>query len=193
MSLAEPIAVTLEFTAGLDELGLPYVVGGSVASSLHGVPRATNDIDLVVVLSGTDVDAFVARFEHAFYVDRDMILDAIKRRASFNVIHLATMYKVDIFVADQSKLTHEELSRRIAVELGKPPRKVWICSAEDIILQKLSWYEQGQRVSDRQWGDLQGVLKVQQYRLDFEYLRRWARALNLTELLDRALREAKLA
>lgn len=193
MSLAEPIAVTLELVSGLEELGLDYVVGGSVASSLHGIPRATQDIDIVVVLWGKDVDGFAKRFESSFYVDRDMVMDAIKRRASFNIIHLATMYKVDVFVADRSDLVREELSRRLAVELGEPPRTVWVCSAEDIVLQKLDWYEQGNRISDRQWLDVQGVLKVQGARLDLSYLRRWADAKGLSDLLKKALQEAGLS
>ena len=193
MSLAEPIAVTLELVSGLEELGLDYVVGGSVASSLHGIPRATQDIDIVVMLWGKDVDGFVKRFESSFYVDRDMVMDAIKRRASFNLIHLATMYKVDVFVADRSDLVREELNRRLAVELGEPPRKVWVCSAEDIVLQKLDWYELGNRISDRQWLDVQGVLKVQGATLDLSYLRRWADAKGLSDLLKKALQEAGLS
>ena len=193
MSLAEPIAVTLELVSGLEELGLDYVVGGSVASSLHGIPRATQDIDIVVVLWGKDVDGFVKRFESSFYVDRDMVMDAIKRRASFNIVHLATMYKVDVFVADRSDLVREEFSRRLAVELGEPPRTVWVCSAEDIVLQKLGWYEQGNRISDRQWLDVQGVLKVQGAKLDLSYLRRWADAKGLSGLLKKALQEAGLS
>jgi hypothetical protein len=191
MSLAEPIAVTLEVASGLEELGLDYVVGGSVASSLHGIPRATQDIDIVVVLPGKHVDGFVERFESSFYVDRDMVMDAIQRRASFNIIHLATMYKVDVFVADRSDLVREELSRRLAIELGEPPRTVWVCSAEDIVLQKLDWYEQGNRISDRQWLDVLGVLKVQGAKLDLAYLRRWANARGLSNLLEKALREAR--
>jgi hypothetical protein len=193
MSLAEPIAVTLELVSGLEGLGLDYVVGGSVASSLHGIPRATQDIDIVVVLWGKDVDGFVKRFESSFYVDRDVVMDAIKRRASFNIIHLATMYKVDVFVADRSDLVREELNRRLAVELGEPPRKVWVCSAEDIVLQKLDWYEQGNRISDRQWLDVQGVLKVQGAKLDLSYLHRWADAKGLSDLLKKALQEAGLS
>ncbi len=192
MSLAEPIAVTLELAAGLDELGLDYVVGGSIASSMHGIPRATQDIDVVVVLWGKDAEAFVARFEASFYVDRDMVMDAIRRGASFNVIHLATMYKVDVFVAGRSELIREEMSRKLAIELGEPPRKVWVCSAEDIVLQKLDWYEQGNHISERQWLDVQGVLKVQGAKLDLFYLRRWAASKGLDELLARALQEAGL-
>jgi hypothetical protein len=164
-----------------------------VASSLHGIPRATQDIDVVVVLWGKDVDDFVARFQSSFYVDRDMVMDAIQRRASFNIIHLASMYKVDVFVADRSDLVREELNRRLMIELGEPPRRVWVCSAEDIVLQKLDWYEQGNRISDRQWLDVLGVMKVQGEKLDLAYLRRWAEARGLSELLEKAFREAGLA
>ena len=192
MSLAEPIAVTLELAEGLEALGLNYVVGGSIASSLHGIPRATQDIDIVVVLWGKDVEGFVARFESSFYVDRDMVMDAIRRRASFNIIHLATMYKVDVFIADRSDLVREELDRRLAIELGEPPRRVWVCSAEDIVLQKLDWYEQGNQISDRQWTDVIGVMKVQGHKLDLAYLHRWADTKGLRKLLEKALREAGL-
>jgi hypothetical protein len=193
MTLAEPIAVTLELTSVLEALGLEYVVGGSIASSLHGVPRSTNDLDLVVALPGKRVDDLVARLEGAFYIDRDMILDAIRRRASFNLIHLGTMYKVDIFVADRSELTRSEFERRSAFGLGEPPRDVWVCSAEDIVLQKLDWYKKGNEISDRQWGDLIGVLQVQGERMDLEYLRKWAQQLDVERLLERALSETGLA
>ena len=193
MTLVEPIAVTLELTAVLEALGLDYVVGGSLASSLHGVPRSTNDLDLVVALPGKRVDDLVERLAGAFYIDRDMILDAIARRASFNLIHLDTMYKVDIFVADRSDLTQSEFERRGAFGLGEPPRDVWVCSAEDIVLQKLDWYKKGNEISDRQWGDLIGVLQVQGERLDLEYLRKWARQLDVEALLSRALSETGLA
>jgi hypothetical protein len=119
-------------------------------------------------------------------------MDAIRRRASFNISHLATMYKVDVFIADRSDLVREELDRRLAIELGEPPRRVWVCSAEDIVLQKLDWYEQGNRISDRQWTDVIGVMKVQGRELDLAYLRKWADTKGLRELLEKALREAGL-
>ncbi|HEV8248317.1 MAG TPA: hypothetical protein VGP93_21220 [Polyangiaceae bacterium] len=177
----------------LDALDLRYVVGGSIASSLHGVPRSTNDIDLVVVLAGKHVDDLVARLASSFYVDKDMIVDAVRRHSSFNIIHLATMYKVDLFVADRSELCEQEFARGEAVRLGDPPRDVWICSAEDIVLQKLDWFKKGNEISERKWTDLMGVLKVQGSRLDLDYLRRWAAALGVSELLTRALRESALA
>src|SRR6266542_2452100 len=104
MILAEPIAVMLEVVAALDELQIPYLVGGSLASSVHGIPRSTDDLDLVVDLPGRLVEPLVARLEGRFYIDRDLIHDALRRRASFNIVHLATMFKVDLFTFDRSEL-----------------------------------------------------------------------------------------
>jgi hypothetical protein len=192
MSLAEPIAVTLEVTAALDKLGVRYLIGGSLASSAHGIPRATQDVDLLVELPGSKVDALVTELSPRFYIDKDMILDAIRRRATFNVLHLETMFKVDLFVSDRSELLLEEMSRREQLELGEPPRAVYVCSPEDIVVQKLEWFERGSRISERQWGDLMGVLRTRQG-LDIDYMRRWARALGVEELLDKALGEAGIS
>lgn len=188
--LAEPIAVTLEVTAALDKLGIVYLVGGSFASSVHGIPRSTQDVDFLVELGRGSVDALVAELSPRFYIDADMIRDAIDRRATFNVIHLATMFKVDMFVSSGSPLLREEMSRRQAFELGDPARRVYVCSPEDIVVQKLDWYRRGDRISDRQWGDLIGVLKVRRGSLDHDYLRRCAGVLDVAELLERALGEA---
>jgi hypothetical protein len=190
MTLAEPIAVTLAVVRALNKLGIRYLVGGSLASSLHGIPRSTQDIDLLVELPGKLVDPLVTELEPNFFVDRDMIVDAVRRGASFNVIDLKTMFKVDLFVSDRSPLLIEEMGRRMSVELGDPPEPIHVCSAEDIIVQKLDWYEKGGRVSDRQWGDLIGVFKVCGAGLDLNYLRRWCAELGIEGLLDRALAEA---
>lgn len=190
MSLAEPIAITMALARALDRLGIRYLVGGSLASSVHGIPRSTQDIDLLVELPGSLVDALVKELEADFYIDRDMVMDAVRRRASFNIIHLGTMLKIDFFVSDRRPLLIEEMSRRQVVELGDPPTSVGVCTAEDIIVQKLDWFEKGSRISERQWNDVIGVLKVRGPDLDLEYLRRWARELGLAELLAAALEEA---
>jgi hypothetical protein len=192
MTLAEPIAVTLEVAGILDELGIPYVVGGSLASSVHGIPRSTNDLDLLVELAGRLVDPLVARMKDRFYVDRDMIEDALRRRASFNVVHLETLFKVDLFIHDRSELAEQEMQRKQAVELGEPPRRVWICSAEDIVVQKLDWYQKGNRISERQWNDVLGVLKVQGNRIDAAYIRHWAGTLGVASLAEEAFSAAGL-
>ena len=185
---AEPIAVTLRVVAELDKLGIDYLVGGSIASSVHGRPRTTQDVDIVARLAGNHVEALVAGLQHEFYVDADMIHDAIRRRASFNVIHLETMLKVDVFVFTGDELAVEEMNRRVSVPLRDA--RVWFASAEDIVLQKLDWYRKGEGVSERQWRDLVGVLAVQGDRFDLSYTRRWAAQLGLGQLFERALAEA---
>ncbi len=190
--LAEPIAVTLVIAGALERLGIRYLVGGSFASSVHGIPRSTQDLDILVELPGALVDSFASALEGEFYADRDMMHDAVRRRASFNVIHLASMFKVDVFVSDRSPLLTEEMNRRQGVRLGEPPQLVHVCSAEDIIIQKLDWFEKGERISDRQWRDIVGVLEVRGQDLDLGYVRRWAKELGLGELCERAIAEAKV-
>lgn len=183
----EPIAVTLRVVAELDRLGIEYLVGGSLASSLHGRPRTTQDVDLVATLAGRHVSELVRALEKEFYIDADMIHDAIRRRASFNIIHLETMLKVDVFVFAGDELGTEEMRRRIAVELRGAT--VWFASPEDIVLQKLEWYRKGEGVSERQWRDALGVIEVQGERFDWSYARRWANEIGVLELLDRAAAE----
>ena len=180
--------VTLRVVAELERLGVEYLVGGSIASSVHGRPRTTQDVDLVARLAGRHVPDLVAALEQEFYIDAGMAIDAISRRASFNIIHLATMLKVDIFVFNGDELSHAEMRRRVAVTLRDA--SVWFASPEDIVLQKLDWYRKGEGVSERQWRDTIGVIAVQGARFDLAYARAWAEKLALTELLDRALAEA---
>lgn len=185
---AEPIVVTIRVAAELERLGVEYLVGGSLASSVHGLPRTTQDVDLVARIAGRHVDDLVSALEQEFYIDAGMINDAIRRRASFNIIHLATMMKVDIFVFSGDPLSQEEMRRKVAVPLRNTP--IWFASPEDIVLQKLDWYRKGDGVSERQWKDTVGVIAVQGERFDLEYARRWAEQMSLTELLDRAVAEA---
>ncbi len=191
MPLAETIEITLLVTEALERLGVAHVVGGSLASSLHGIPRATQDVDIVADLRLAQVEPFADALGGEFYVDADMIRDAVRRRACFNVIHLKTMFKVDVFVLDRSPMSDEEMSRRETHEVqADPPRRLTLATAEDIVLQKLKWYRLGGGVSDRQWGDVLGVLKVRGRRLDRAYLAHWAAELGIEDLLDKALDEA---
>jgi hypothetical protein len=123
-----------------------------------------------------------------FYVDADMIRDAITRRASFNVIHLKTMFKADIFVLKPDEWSNKEFSRARIEQFDTPDGKVSVnfASPEDTLLHKLVWYRLGNQVSDRQWGDVLGVLKVQGRLLDQAYLDHWAQKLNVADLLERA-------
>ena len=190
----EILEITLYVTETLERLGVPYLVGGSLASSLHGTPRATQDVDLVAELRLQHVPALVAALEETFYVDHEMIRDAIRRRSSFNVIHLETMFKVDVFILKDDPASRQEMERRQVYRiLDNPPRDLVIASAEDSILQKLYRYQLGAGVSDRQWNDVLGVMKTQGGQLDMPYLRHTAALLNVEDLFQQACQDAGLA
>ncbi|MFH1469270.1 MAG: nucleotidyl transferase AbiEii/AbiGii toxin family protein [Pseudomonadota bacterium] len=186
MLLAEPIEVTLALGRVLDALGVPWLVGGSLASSLHGIPRATQDVDIVADLFGLHVRPFVDAVEGEFYVSDDAVREAVRRRATFNVIHLATMTKVDVFLLRREPLAMAEMERRQFYSLDET-RSLPVASPEDIILQKLDWYRKGDRISERQWRDVIGVLRVSGQKLDRDYLAKQAASSGLVELLGEAL------
>jgi hypothetical protein len=188
--LPEQIAVTMMVTDVLESLGVPYAIGGSLASALHGVMRATMDADLVTDLRPEHADPLAQALGEAFYADPEMMRDAIRRHSSFNVIHLETMFKVDLFVAKPRPFDRSQLARRQLHVLSEDPeRHAYITSAEDTVLSKLEWYQMSSGVSDRQWRDVLGVLKVQGERLDHTYMHRMATELGVSDLLERALRE----
>jgi hypothetical protein len=175
----------------LEALGVRHYVGGSLASSAHGIPRTSIDADLLADLGSDDVDAFVAALEGTYYVPAERIRDAVTRRSSFNVIHLATMFKIDVFMAKDRAFDRQALARARPEPLeGDESRLVPLASAEDVVLAKLEWYRKGDEVSERQWTDVLGVLRSGAGRLDLAYLRRIAGDLNVLDLLDRALAEA---
>lgn len=183
--------ITLLVVAVLEELQIDYVIGGSLASSAYGSYRATLDSDLVADLGQEDIADLVGRLESDFYVSTDAAIDAVRRRSSFNLIHLQTSYKVDIFVAKQRAFDQNQIRRGLRRILGSdPPRTAIFSSAEDIILAKLEWYRLGDEVSDRQWNDVLGILRVQGDRLDRTYLREMAFDLGIQDLLERAESEA---
>ncbi len=192
MTAPDILAATGPVADALEDLGVAYHVGGSVASSVYGVARATLDVDLVADLDQDAIRAFVERLEASYYVDEDMIRDAVTRRSSFNVIHHATMLKVDVFVLADRPFEQEAFSRRREDTLDdhEGARVFPIASAEDTVLHKLLWYRKGGGVSERQWHDVLGVLRVQGDALDRSHMDRWAAALDLEELLARARREA---
>ena len=186
--MSEELDVLKLVTARLDATGIPYMVTGSMAMNYYAVPRMTRDIDIVVDLSAGHAARVVDAFGGDFYVDADMIRDAIARRASFNVIHLATMFKADVFIMKPDAWSREEMSRARQEQLDGPDGAVAIrfASPEDTLLHKLVWYRLGNEMSDRQWSDILGVLKIQGERLDVEYLERWAPLLGVADLLVRA-------
>jgi hypothetical protein len=189
---AEAIRITLLVTIELERLGVPYVVAGSLASSLHGLPRSTADVDIVAALRVEHASLLATALGESFYVDADMIRDAVIRRSEFNVIHLATMFKVDIFVPALDAVSRGELARGTAVLVDAAQgRTLRVASPEDTVVQKLSWYRRGGEISERQWRDVIGVLGVQGKKIDVDYLRATADALGVRDLLERALTEGE--
>ena len=187
----EPIAVTLLVIDALDALGVPYLIGGSLASAVHGVLRATMDTDLVADLRLEHAEPLARALGGAFYVGVESIREAVLHESSFNVIHLETMFKVDVFIVKKRPFHRSQMKRRIAQVIATDPeRTAYVATAEDTILAKLEWYRMGGGVSERQWRDVLGVMKVQADRLDLAYLRQWAAQLNVSDLLERALTEA---
>ncbi len=186
--LPEPVSILLLVTTAFERLYIPYLVGGSMASAFYGVARSTLDADVVADIPEDKVDALVAALGADFYADEEMIRWAIEHRSSFNLVHLRTMFKVDVFIRKERPFDRAQFERRIEQVIAtQPEQKAFIASAEDIILAKLEWYRLGNEVSDRQWRDILGILIVQAGRLDLDYLRRWAVELNVSDLLQRAL------
>ncbi len=175
----------------LESLGVVYRVGGSVASSVFGVGRSTLDIDLVAAMGMHHVEPLVERLSADYYIDGDMIRDAIRRTSSFNVIHLATMMKVDVFIVKSRSFDRVAFARVTTAPLDTNERSFPLTTAEDIVLHKLEWFQLGGGMSERQWHDILGVLQVQAANLDRAYLDRWATDLGVADLLARALHEAE--
>jgi hypothetical protein len=189
----ELLAAVAGVVRAFEKLGVDYLIGGSVASSVFGEPRQTVDADLLARLSIRHAEALVRELSGAYYTDLPAISAAIHNQGSFNLIHLETMSKVDVFVSWRSPFGRSQLSRREKKSVGQVnPLELYFASAEDTVLAKLDWYRKGGGVSDRQWRDLLGVLKVQAGALDRAYLEHWAGELRVADLLRRALDEADL-
>ncbi len=187
----EPIEVTARVTTVFEQLGVPYLIGGSLASTLYGMVRTTQDSDIVAEMTLEHLAPFLAALQAEFYVDDEMIAEAIQRHSSFNIIHRETWFKVDVFIPRPRPFLQSQLARaqRQTFQLEKEISAKF-ASPEDTILSKLEWYRLGGEVSERQWRDILGVLKTRAGELDLEYLRHWASELKVTDLLERALKEA---
>jgi len=187
--LPEPIDVMLRATRILEQLDIPYAVGGSMAAAAHGVARTTFDVDLVAAITGEDADDLIAALAAEFYLDEQMARDAIARQGSFNLIHNRTLFKVDIFVATTRAFDQQQLARRVHRVVAETQESAFLLSPEDVVLAKLDWYRLGNNVSDRQWQDVQGVLTMQRDTLDYMYLHEAAAELGVAALLEQALQE----
>jgi hypothetical protein len=188
----DPFEALVAVASAFEALGVRWYIGGSVASSARGLARASLDIDVVADLRPGQEVLFTATLRELFYVSEDAVREAIRDRGSFNVIHLPTGMKVDVFLPSGRTFDRQALDRAIPEPLdpdGVGPRYP-VATAEDVIVAKLEWYQRGGRVSQRQWADVLGVLRTSGPSLDRPYLEATATSLGLSDLLRQVLAEA---
>ncbi len=192
--LPDPFRVALAITGILDRLGVRYVTAGSLASSVHGEPRSTDDVALVADLRAAHAAPLVAALRDEWYVSEEALRDAIARGDAFNAIHLASGVKVDVFVVGKDAFDAHRVARGRNVRVRAEPAAVLrVDAAEYTVLRKLEWFRRGGETSDRQWRDVVGILRAQGDRLDRGELATWADRLAVSDLLARATAEAGIA
>jgi hypothetical protein len=191
MKLPDIIEVTLKVVKVFEKLDIAYQIGGSLASSAFGIARSTLDVDIVADIKSDQASNIYENLKGEFYVDSEMILHAIQKQSSFNLIHLETLFKVDVFPLKKHPFEQQAFQRRLQKAISEDTSQLLFFSTpEDIILHKLTWYKAGEGISDRQWNDALGVLKVQGVQLDMDYLKHWAKELSVSELLKKAIHES---
>jgi hypothetical protein len=193
LMIEDPIYLARKVAVLLESLNIPYYIGGSVASSLQGEVRFTEDLDLVVSIQPNQTQSILNAFSKDFYISEIAVDDAMRgRTSSFNIIDLETTEKADIFVMRNDAFAHSKMERRqLYIPVNRPASEaIYLCSPEDTVLQKLVWYRMTKNESQRQWRDVLGVLKLQGDRLDFGYLQKWAEELSLSDLLETACTES---
>ncbi len=177
-----------------DDLGIPYYIGGSIASSAYGIARSTLDVDLVLELETFHIQPLVNKLKGEYYIESESINDAIKEKTSFNIIHLKSMLKIDVFILKDQLYSKKAFERKIKDKLDDEAESIniYLCSPEDIILHKLEWFKSGGEVSERQWLDILGVIKIQFEKLDKDYLKIWAKQLGVISLLEKSFSECDI-
>ena len=174
----------------LGDCSIPYMISGSFGSSYHGRPRATKDIDIVIAPTEKLLLEFVESLGEDYYVSLEGVRDAFDNNSMFNIIDNLSGWKADFILRKARAFSRQEFEHKAIAEIGG--LDVWVTSPEDIILSKLEWSKDSQ--SERQFGDALGVAVVQWNRLDVDYLRKWAKELQVTDSLEQLLEQAgKLA
>ena len=193
MATPDILSALTPVTKAFDQLSIQYYIGGSVASSIHGMARATMDVDIVADIREFHIAKLKKILEEEYYIDEDMIKGAIDSSSSFNLIHFETAFKIDIFIYKDEPHQRNAIERKVKDRFDEELDFEYYFSApEDIIIAKLQWFVQGNKVSERQWLDIIGVIKVQADNLDKKYLKSWAKKLGLYELLKKAFLECDI-
>lgn len=182
----DAIDVALKVAGAITAVGAEYFLGGSLASSLQGEPRATNDIDFVIALPAGRIKALCDALGGDFEVDFDMLRDAVLHARSANAFYLPNVTKIDFFGRGYDPFDESEFSRRKPVVVRADGESLIVKSAEDTVLRKLLWFRDGGEVSEKQWRDIVSVLRISGRTMDQGYLATWAARLHLEALLERA-------
>ena len=185
-----PLDLVSQVAAILDDLEIPYALGGSLASSLVGEPRSTVDVDIAIKLEPEAGAVLLERMNAEFYIPIESARAAIDAHSSFNLIDTAHGLKVDLFVLGDGLLDRMQIERRITVTIPGVAGRIWVTSPEDQVLRKLDWCRSTGHESERQWRDVVGILRVHGDLMDGGYMSETARALNLGTLLDEAMKMA---
>jgi len=180
-----PLEVALAVARAFEKVGVDYFLGGSMASSVQGQPRLTNDLDFVALLRAAHIGPIKAALGPDFEVDEVALLEAVQRKGSWNIFHLPTVTRVDLFIVKDGEYDAEELMRRQRWEV-LPGQSLMMKSPEDSVLRKLLWYQAGGGASAQQLRDVVEILRVQGARLSEGYLTSWARKLGISPLLEQA-------
>lgn len=171
----------------LNDANIPYMISGSIGSSFHGQPRATNDADIVIDPTKKQLLDFIESLGPDIYVSKEAALQAIENISMFNVIDIRSGCKADFVIRKKRPFSQQEFARRMSASFFG--MNTYFVTPEDSILSKLEW-SQG-RQSDTQFKDALGVLNAQKDKLDFDYLKHWAKELGVGETLNRLIEEAR--
>jgi len=179
-----------DFIEVLEKFDIRYAIGGSIASSFYGKARFTVDADINVEPFESSADKLHSTLKSNFCISKDAMNHALKTGKSFNIIHMETSFKIDVFIQKQTPFEKQLFAHSKSLRLSDSMEKIFfVLSPEDIILIKLGWFAKTGQNSQKQWGDILGVLSVQSGRLDYDYLNKWSAELGLNDLLKKALAE----
>ena len=188
MTNPQELIILEGFTDILERLGIDYAIGGSMASSVYGEVRFTQDADMTVEPFMSQAEKLFELLKPQYYISKEAMYQALQQHSSFNVIHLESAFKIDVFIRKDTSFEKQLISRRRLLKLSDSLKKPFsVISPEDIVLLKLQWYRDTGHSSERQWDDVIGVLKVQADKLDFQYLKKWADILRINDLLEKAV------
>jgi len=187
MSSEDDIAGALTPVArAFSQRDIRFYVGGSVASSFHGASRSTMDVDVVADISLKDVSHLIDLLSGAYYISEPAIKSAVERKSCFNLIHLATSFKIDVFIFNDRPFDRNSMARRINGTIGNTTKlTVPFATPEDTITSKLEWYRLGNETSERQWQDVTLVLQLNSEKTDYKYLEHAAKSVGVADLLAR--------